>query len=88
VNDQVSRKDALISLLSLPLAASAIAATTNAVSAQALDPKAVGYITKSKIKGKYCSNCALFVKPNKCSQVKGVIAPAGYCNIYAPAAKK
>jgi ribosomal protein S26 len=87
MNDQVSRKDAIISLLSLPIVASAVAATTGAASAQTLDPKTVGYIPKSKIKGKYCSNCALFVKPNKCTQVKGVIAPAGYCNIYAPAAK-
>ncbi len=87
MNDQVSRKNAIISLLSLPLAATALAATATSASAQSLDPKAVGYITKSKMKGKQCSNCALFVKPNKCSQVKGVIAPSGYCNIYAPKAK-
>jgi hypothetical protein len=86
MNDQPSRKSAIISLLGLPLAAAAVVATQTGAGAQSLDPKAVGYVTKSKIKGKVCSGCVLFVKPNKCSQVKGVIAPGGYCNIYSPKA--
>lgn len=77
------------------MGAAAVVTTMSAASAApSLDPKAVGYITKSKMKGKECGNCVLFVAPKKgakvgaCTQVKGPIAPGGYCNIYAPKAKK
>ncbi len=29
-----------------------------------------------------CTNCALFVKPNKCKNVKGSVSPLGWCNIW------
>lgn len=29
-----------------------------------------------------CTNCALFVKPNKCKSVKGSVSPLGWCNIW------
>lgn len=93
VSDNLSRKSALINLLALPIGVAAVASATSIASAApSLDPKAVGYVAKSKFKGKECGNCALYVgkkgaKVGACTQVKGKIAAAGYCNIYAPKAK-
>lgn len=96
MNDNLSRKSAIINLLALPITVAAVGTTMSAASAApGLDPKAVGYITKSKMHGKECGNCVLYVPPKKkgskigaCTQVKGPIAEAGYCNIYAPKGKK
>jgi len=44
-----------------------------------------GYVGKSVIEGKRCSNCSLFIpgKPcGTCSIVKGPINPDGYCTVW------
>jgi hypothetical protein len=95
LSDSVSRKDVLINLLALPLAATAVAVTAQQASAAAsLAPSAVQYQTHPK-DGKKCSGCVLYIpaKSNPttangaCQQVKGAISPNGYCSIYAPKAK-
>jgi High potential iron-sulfur protein len=32
--------------------------------------------------GKDCANCALFIEPNACKSVEGVIAPKAWCKIW------
>jgi hypothetical protein len=86
VNDPMSRRNAVIRLLSLPLATAGVAATAaGAAAAPAVDPSVVGYVATSTVSGKACSNCMRFVAPNACKVVKGTISPAGYCRIYTPA---
>ncbi len=90
MSDHVSRKSALINLLTLPLAAGAIVATANAASAAGAPQSAVQYQNHPKGAAK-CSGCKFYV-PNKakpsangaCTQVSGVISPNGWCAIYNP----
>ena len=49
--------------------------------AASLPPTAVSYQTTSK-DGKKCSDCNLFVAPNACKSVSGVIAPTGWCKLF------
>jgi len=60
-----------------------IASTASAKVAQ----KGVQYVAVSTKPKMNCGNCANFVKPNACKVVDGVIAPTGYCMIWAPAPK-
>ena len=88
MSDSVSRKNAIINLLALPLAATAVAATIGTADAAAtLDPKTVQYQDKPN-NGHKCSGCALFVAPSACKQVKGKISPNGWCAIWQPAPAK
>lgn len=32
-----------------------------------------------------CGNCAMFIRPNECSAVKGHIEPGGWCRVYVAA---
>jgi hypothetical protein len=95
LSDVVSRKDAIINLLAMPIAATAVIASAQAASAApGLDPTAVQYQNKPK-DGKKCSGCALYVpaKSNpatangSCKQVKGEISPNGWCAIWSAKAK-
>ncbi len=88
MSDSVSRKNAIINFLALPLAATAVvAAAGSAEAAPTVDPKAVSYQDKPN-NGKKCSGCALFVAPAACKQVKGKISPNGWCAIWQPAPAK
>jgi len=87
VSDRVTRKSVLINLLTLPLAAAAIAGVTAPAEAKT-SPAAVNYVAKST-NGKYCKNCRFYLasksagKPGSCSLVSGPIEPKGYCVAYA-----
>jgi hypothetical protein len=84
--NKITRKGALIDLLALPVAAAAVASvSTEAFAADdsAGTKKQYKYVTASKVKGAMCSNCALYVNPNKCNLVKGKISPKGWCTAYA-----
>ncbi len=51
-----------------------------------LDQKTAGY--QDKPRGKLqCDNCKQWQPPAACKIVKGAIAPAGWCTLYAPAPK-
>ena len=87
MSDRVSRKSVLINLLSLPLAAAAVASVTAPADAKTA-PSAVQYVPKSK-NGKFCKNCRFYVankaagKAGTCTIVSGTIEPLGYCVAYA-----
>ena len=87
-NDQTISRGSLLQKLAIaPLAIGAFAAL-QAEEAQAagLAPAAAGYVPVSKMHGKNCGNCSLFIpgkgKVGKCKAVSGPIAAAGYCNLY------
>jgi hypothetical protein len=89
LNDHLSRKSVLINLLSLPLAATAVAATVAEASAAAKSPQnAVQYQNKPKGSAK-CSGCKFYLpakdaKANgQCSVVAGAISPNGWCVVYS-----
>ena len=95
MSEPVSRKDAIINLLAMPLAATAVVASAQgAAAAPGLDPKSVQYQTSPK-DGHKCAACALYVpaKSNPatangaCKQVKGAISPNGWCAIWSAKAK-
>jgi len=50
-----------------------------------LDQKVAGYQDKPRGK-QQCDNCRQWAPPASCKIVKGVIAPAGWCTLYAPKA--
>jgi ABC-type sugar transport system substrate-binding protein len=87
MSDRLSRKSVLINLLSLPLAAAAVASVTALADAKT-SPAAVNYVPKST-NGKYCKNCRFYVankaagKAGTCTIVAGPIEPLGYCVAYA-----
>jgi hypothetical protein len=55
-----------------------------AAQAAKISPKVVKYQDSPK-GDQMCSNCKLFVAPNSCQTVDGVISPNGYCTIYQKA---
>lgn len=90
MNDYQSRKSALINLLTLPLAATAVVATAGQVRAAGKSPQnAVQYQDKPKGSAK-CSGCK-FYQPNSkdakakgaCQVVDGSISPNGWCVVYS-----
>jgi ABC-type sugar transport system substrate-binding protein len=87
MSDRVSRKSVLINLLSLPLAAAAVASVAAPADAKTA-PSAVQYVPKST-NGKFCKNCRFYLsakaagKPGACTIVSGPIEPLGYCVAYA-----
>jgi len=89
LNDHLSRKSVLISLLALPLAATAASATVGEASAaDKAAQKAVQYQDTPKGDAK-CSGCKFF-QPGKdakakgqCTVVEGDISPDGWCSLYA-----
>ena len=87
----MNRKDVIINLLAIPLAAGAVAGTLSQASAAAsVDPKTAQYQDKPK-NAQQCSTCSLYVpaksNPTKsngtCKVVKGAISPQGWCKFYA-----
>jgi hypothetical protein len=91
VKDSLSRKNVIINLLALPLAAGAVVgAIGQARAAATMDQKAAAYQTKPKGSAQ-CSGCSLYVpaktNPSKangtCNLVKGAIAPQGWCKFYS-----
>jgi High potential iron-sulfur protein len=91
LKDHLSRKSVIINLLSLPLAAGAVALTgVEASAAPTMDQKAAQYQSKPK-NGQQCSGCSLYIpaktNPTKsngtCKLVKGAIAPAGWCKYWS-----
>jgi hypothetical protein len=88
-NKKISRGDLLQKMALAPLAIGAFAALAAEADAAGLSPAAAGYVPVSKMAGKNCGNCALFIAPKsgkigKCKAVSGPIAKAGYCNLYNP----
>ena len=87
MSERVSRKSVLINLLTLPLAAAAVATVATQADAKTA-PAAVQYVPKSK-NGKFCKRCRFFVadkaltRPGTCSIVSGAIEPEGWCVAYA-----
>ncbi len=77
----VTRSQVLARLGMAPIAIGAFAAMI--AEADASDnKKQFAYQSKPKGAAK-CSGCALFVAPNKCNVVTGVISPNGWCKAYA-----
>jgi hypothetical protein len=56
--------------------------------------QSMGYVTKSPITDKQCSNCNLYLPPTegkpcgKCQLFKGPVEPGGHCTYWAPQAEK
>jgi hypothetical protein len=90
LNDHLSRKSVLINLLTLPLAATAIAASVSAASAaDSKSPQnAVQYQDKPKGDAK-CSGCKFYIAgkdakaKGACKVVAGDISPNGWCVVYS-----
>lgn len=89
MNDHLSRKSVLINLLSLPLAATAVAASVSAASADSKSPQnAVQYQDKPKGNAK-CSGCKFYLPAKDakakgaCKLVAGSISPNGWCVVYS-----
>jgi hypothetical protein len=77
-SDGATRRSVLIGAVgAIPLI------TLGATGAQAakLKQAAVRYQSSPK-DGKQCSNCNLFVPPNSCKSVDGVITPTGWCVLW------
>lgn len=93
-NEQpISRGSLLQKIAIAPLAIGAFAALrAEEAGAAGLSPAAAGYVPVSKVPGKKCSNCSLFIpgkgKVGKCKAVSGAIAAGGYCNLYNAKAHK
>ena len=87
MNDHVSRKDALKSIVVLPALAGALLAATRA--AEAKSSKAtVKYQGKPK-NGQECDDCRLYIAGKSakvngaCQIVDGAISPHGWCVAFA-----
>jgi High potential iron-sulfur protein len=87
----MNRKDVIVNLLAMPIAAGAVVLTASEASAAAtVDQKTAQYQSKPK-NGQQCSTCTLYVpaksNPSKangtCKIVKGAISPTGWCKFYA-----
>ena len=78
----LTRKEALTSLIVLPALASV--ATSAAFAADDSNGTKAQYKYQTKPKdGNQCSGCALFVAPGSCRVVKGKISPKGWCTLWA-----
>ncbi len=76
--DSVSRRTLLIGAVgAVPL----FALGTTGAEAAKMAQTAVRYQTSPK-DGKQCSNCGMFVAPNACKNVDGVISPNGWCALW------
>jgi len=65
-------------------AATIIAASANSAKANLLPQKSVQYQNAPK-GDRQCSGCSLFVAPNACKNVDGVISPNGWCMLWRKA---
>jgi len=61
-----------------------VIALTSSAEAAKVSQKAVGYQDSPK-GSQNCANCRLFIVPNACKQVEGVVSPNGWCRIWAKA---
>jgi len=86
----VNRKDVIINLVTLPVAAGAVMGSlAQADAAATMDQKAAQYQDTPK-NHQQCSGCSLYIpaktNPSKnrgaCKLVKGSIAPAGWCKYW------
>jgi len=83
-----------------PAASGTTATATNSTAAapaagtnSSTSPAASGKVPQASVRyqdqpngDQKCSGCALFVEPNACSVVEGMISPEGWCSIWAPRA--
>jgi len=85
-SDKVSRRSAmkagLAALAGCAAASSALAQSDD--SEPKLSKTRVHYQWKPSAQGSHCSICANFTAPSSCHIVEGVIAPNGYCLVFAP----
>ena len=54
---------------------------TNGAKAAKLPQAAVAYQDSPK-NGQQCDNCGVFIAPNSCKTVTGVVSPTGWCKIW------
>jgi hypothetical protein len=79
----------LIGGAALLTGASALSAAFSAQAAGTVPQTVVKYKAQSTIAGQQCSKCQYFLPgakadgPGACKQVAGVIAPTGWCTMYA-----
>jgi len=58
-----------------------LAAIVSEPAAAKIKPSLVGYQTTPK-GNQRCDNCKLFLPPNACKSVDGIISPAGWCKLW------
>jgi len=68
-------------LLAAAGAAPLLAVGTNGAKAAKLPQAAVAYQDSPK-NGQQCDNCGVFIAPNSCKTVTGVVSPTGWCKIW------
>ena len=85
----MKRKDVIINLVTLPVAAGAVVGAFAPAGAATMDKKPAQYQDTPK-NHQQCSGCSLYIpaktNPSKnrgaCKLVKGSIAPAGWCKYW------
>jgi hypothetical protein len=75
----MTRKDALRSLVVLPALSGLLAASAVSLAEAADNKKQFKYQDKPGKMGHKCSGCQLFKPPHGCSVVTGNISPNGWC---------
>jgi len=84
-SNKVSRRSLLLQGAACAAsAATIIAASANSAKANLLPQKSVQYQNTPK-GDRQCSGCGLFVAPNACKNVDGVISPNGWCMLWRKA---
>lgn len=87
--DQTGRSSSKLSRRSVLLqgaacaagAATVLAASANSAKANPMPQKSVQYQDTPK-GDRQCDGCSLFVAPNACKNVDGVISPKGWCMLW------
>ena len=82
-NKNVSRGEALKSLVVLPALAGLLAAGSFSAAEAADNKKQFHYKDTPGPQGRKCSGCRFFKKPHSCSIVRGTISPNGWCIAWA-----
>ena len=82
--ESVTRRSVLVHAVASAVGVAAFTANAKAEEQPKLPQKAVAYRPTPSGNQK-CGNCSLFIKPNACQKVAGVISPDGYCILYKKA---
>jgi len=82
--DRVSRGLIISLLAGLPIAAVASPGVNeNGGKSDSTKPaKSDGYVGHPGKNGAKCSTCGLFMAPNHCNVIPGIVSPNGHCNLY------
>jgi hypothetical protein len=68
-------------------AAPLLAICARSAQAAGLAQSAIGYQNSPGKNGHQCDGCNLFITPNACKTVEGVISPTGWCKLWINKAK-